>query len=430
MKRDVLKSIILEQNQSIMSASLGLPRDRFSEIQRRLSGPAVVIITGVRRCGKSTVLARLLQTALKDRAYYLSFEEERLIKFTHEDFNTLYELFIELYGERKIICFDEIQNISGWEYFIRRMQDRGFKIFLTGSNATLLSQELGTKMTGRNIVIELFPFSYLECLDLKKIKYDANDLFDTPKRAILRKYFNEYLQYGGFPEFRVYEDPLYLQSLYDDILYRDIVARYEIKEIKALRELGLYLFSNIAQPFSYSKLQKLLGLGSMNTVKNYIHYFSNSYLLFELSRFSYSVKQQMASNKKIYCIDNGIMEAIDFQFSKNSGKYLENLVYMALRREKLDLFFYKTENGKEVDFLVREGRDIVQLIQVSENLTEDSTYQRETDALLKAMEETRLARALILTSDQEDEIKVEGKTIQVLPVYKWLLQRRKDNDSR
>ena len=205
------------------------------------------------------MLARLLQTDLKDQTYYLSFEEERLIDFTHEDFNTLYEIFVELYGERQIFCFDEIQNVEGWEHFVRRMQDRGYKFFLTGSNASLLSKELGTKLTGRHVVVELFPFSYLEYLDLKKIEYAENDFLDTKKRGILKNYFNEYLRYGGLPEYRIYEDPLYLQSLYDDILYRDIIARYEIKEVKALRELGLYLLSNIAKSFSYSKLQAMLG---------------------------------------------------------------------------------------------------------------------------------------------------------------------------
>lgn len=422
MKRDVLKSIIIEQNQTIMSTATGVQRHQFAEIQKRIIGPAAVIVMGLRRSGKSTVLARLLQTELKNRAYYMSFEEERLIAFTHEDFNTLYELFIELYGERQIICFDEIQNVAGWEHFVRRMQDKGFKFFLTGSNASLLSKELGTKLTGRNVVIELFPFSYLEYLDLKKIKYHNNDLFDTHKRAILRKYFNTYLKNGGLPEYCIYEDPLYLQSLYDDILYRDIVARYEIKEIKALRELGLYLLSNIAKPFSYSRLQALLGLGSVNTVKNYIHYFTNSYLLFELSRFSYSVKQQVAANKKIYCVDNGIMEAIAFQFSKNVGKYLENLVYITLRRQGLDLYYYKTKTDKEVDFVVRKGRNIIQLIQVSDSLAEDSTRQREITALMAAMEETNLSEALLLTSDEEDKIVINKKVIRIISVYKWLLQ--------
>jgi len=375
----------------------------------------------VRRCGKSTLLNQVISDHYKDGVYYLNFEDERLVDFTVEDFNDLYEVFLELYGEKKVFFFDEIQNIPKWEMFVRRMQGKGCKFFITGSNASLLSKELGTKLSGRNINIELFPFSFREFLSFKGVQPSKNGLFLTVERAALKKHFSEYLQHGGMPEYLKYQDQILLKRVYEDILYRDIVARYGIKQVKPLRELGLYLLSNIGGTFSYNNLKKVLGLGSMNTIKSFADYLENSYLIFLISKFSYSLKEQFVALKKIYCIDNGLAESIAFQFSKNKGKFLENLVFLELKRTGAEIYYYKTTNNLEVDFLVKTGKKDMKLIQVADNLDTDKTRQIEINSLARAMEELKQKEALILTDDTEDDLKIEGKRIKAMPFYKWLL---------
>ena len=303
------------------------------------------------------------------------------------------------------------------------MQGKGSKFFITGSNASLLSKELGAKLTGRNVNVELFPFSFMEFLSFKGFKLSKNGLSLTAERAVIKKHFAEYLKHGGMPEYLKYQDTTILKRVYEDILYRDIVARYGIKQVKPLRELGLYLLSNIGGTFSYNNLKKILGLGSMNTIKSYADFLENSYLIFLISKFSYSLKQQFVSLKKIYCIDNGLAEAVAFQFSRNKGKFLENLVFLELRRKFQEIYYYKTSNNLEVDFLIKSGKNDLKLIQVADSLDNDKTRHRELAALMKAMDELKLKTALILTEDTEEEIKQGEKVIIVKPIYKWLMQK-------
>jgi predicted AAA+ superfamily ATPase len=331
-------------------------------------------------------------------------------------------VFLELHGERNIFFFDEVQNVPQWEVFVRRMQGKGCKFFITGSNASLLSKELGTKLTGRNVSVELFPFSFAEYLAFKGVSLSATSLSLTTERAAIKRQFDEYLKHGGMPEYLKYQDTTIVKRVYEDILYRDIVARYGIKQVKPLRELGLYLLSNLGGTFSYNNLKNVLGVGSMNTVKSYADFLENSFLIFLVTRFSYSLKQQFVAQKKIYCIDNGLADAVAFQFSKNKGKFLENLVFLALRRRFSDIYYYRTANNLEVDFLVRAGGKDLRLIQVADNLDHAKTRQREIAALAKAMDELHLEKAVILTDDSEEDIVSDGKAITVRPVYKWLLE--------
>lgn len=422
MHTQVLKDIVLEQENSRQDIDAGIIRTELDTAGRYASLPHAVVVSGVRRCGKSTLLNQVIAKLYSSEGvYYFNFEDERLIDFKADDFNCLYEVFLELYGERKVFFFDEVQNVPQWEVFVRRMQGKGYKFFITGSNASLLSRELSTKLTGRNVAIELFPFSFNEFLSFNGFHVSPDSLFLTSQRAALKKYFSQYLHYGGMPEYLKYKDSTLLKRVYEDILYRDIVARYGIKQVKPLRELGLYLLSNIGGTFSYNNLKKILGVGSMNTIKSYADYLENSYLIFLVGKFSYSLKQQMVSLKKIYCIDNGLAEAVAFQFSRNKGKFLENLVFLQLRRQGSQIYYYKTSNNLEVDFLVKSGKNTVSLIQVVDNLDADKTRQRELSALIKAMSELKLKTGLILTEDTEEKITVEGKTITIQPVHKWML---------
>jgi len=425
MQKALLKEIILEQEQSRKAVENGIPRGALNVVSKHIALPHAVVISGIRRCGKSTLLNQIADNFYKQGRqgiYYLNFEDERFVDFAVDDFNNLYEAFLEIYGERKVFFFDEIQNVPRWEIFVRRMQDKGCKFFLTGSNASLLSKELGTKLTGRNINIELYPFSFAEFLAFKGAKILKNGLSYTAERARIKRYFAEYLKHGGMPEYLKYKDPALLKRVYEDILYRDIVARYDIKQVKALRELGLYLLSNIGATFSYNNLKRILGLGSMNTIKSYADFLENSFLIFLTAKFSYSLKQQFLTLKKIYCIDNGLADSVAFQFSKNKGKFLENLVFLELKRKFPGIYYYKTANNLEVDFLVKTGRTEIGLIQVTDNLDIEKVRIRELNSLSKAMDELKLNSALILTEDTAETIKLKGKTITALPIYRWLLE--------
>lgn len=426
MQKSLLKEIILEQEKDRQGLDRGVPRAALDVVLRHAALPHAVVVSGVRRCGKSTLLNQVINNFYKNGVYYFNFEDERLVDFTVENFNDLYEVFLEIYGEKKAFFFDEIQNVPQWEVFVRRMQSKGCKFFITGSNASLLSKELGTKLSGRNVSVELFPFSFAEFLSLKGFQPSKDGLSLTTERASLKKNFAEYLKHGGMPEYLKYRDQTLLKRVYEDILYRDIVARYGIKQVKPLRELGLYLLSNIGGTFSYNNLKKILGVGSMNTIKSYADYLENSYLIFLTTKFSYSLKDQFVALKKIYCIDNGLVESVAFQFSKNKGKFLENLVFLELRRKFPEVYYYKTANNLEVDFLVKSARQVVKLIQVADNLHNDKTRQREINSLLKAMDELKLKTGLILTDDDEEELKISGKNITVIPVYKWILGEEKE----
>jgi predicted AAA+ superfamily ATPase len=422
MHKALLREIVLEQDQARKDLHTGISRTALGVAASHAALPHAVVVSGVRRCGKSTLLDQVIGRLYPQGVYYLNFEDERLVDFSVEDFNRLYEVFLELFGERSTFFFDEVQNVPQWEMFVRRMQGRGCKFFITGSNASLLSRELGTKLTGRNVNVELFPFSFTEYLTFKGVSPTSTSLSLTTERAAIKRQFDEYLRHGGMPEFLKYQDTTILKRVYEDILYRDIVARYGIKQVKPLRELGLYLLSNLGGAFSYNNLKNVLGVGSMNTIKSYADYLENCYLVFLVGRFSYSLKQQFVAQKKIYCIDNGLADAVAFQFSKNKGKFLENLVFLALRRRFPDIYYYKTANNLEVDFLVKVGGKDLRLIQVSDNLDHAKTRQREIAALVMAMDELHLKKGLILTDDGEEDILSEGKTITVRPVYKWLLE--------
>lgn len=418
--KQILKSLILEQKKSLTAERVGIAREKYEELIEHLPIPHALIIAGLRRAGKSTVLLQLIGQAFHGDVYYFDLEDERLVGFTTQDFNTLYEVMIELYGEKKVFFLDEVQNIPEWERFVRRLQDDKVKFVITGSNASLLSIELGTKLTGRYVQIELFPYSFREFLNACEISFHENSFLITSERAILKKHFNEYMQVGGIPEFVTYRAPHILTTLYENIIYKDIVVRYELHAIKAFRELAIYLMSNVGSLISYTKLKNILNLGSVNTVKNYIHYLENAYLIFTIDGYAYSVQQQTISQKKIYAIDTGLVQAVSIHFSANTGRYIENIVFLELRRRYKEIYYYRTQNNLEVDFHVRVKHKIL-LIQVCESLSQDKTRQRELTALTTAMTELNIQKGLILTLDEHETINIGNHEITVMPIYQWLL---------
>ncbi|MFH1392640.1 MAG: ATP-binding protein [bacterium] len=418
MNKALLKEIILEQKKQIEAIDLGIEREKLKSLQKHFKLPHALVIAGIRRVGKSTLLAQIMRNFYQDKCYYFNFEDERLLDFEQKDFNLLYETFVELFEEKKVFFLDEIQNIKGWESFVRRMQDKKFKFFITGSNASLLSRELGSKLTGRFLSCELYSFSFREYLTFKNIEPAKNWHLQTEERARIKSLFNQYSKQGGMPEYLRYKEKEILKNIYENILYRDIVARHDIKEVKSLRELTLYLVSNLSNLFSYNNLKKILKLGSVNTVKKFVDYLENSFLIFTTNLFSYSLKQQIVCPKKVYCIDNGLANAISFKFSENRGWFLENLVFLELKRQGEEVYYYKTKNNSEIDFVLRQGSSVKQAIQV----TQDASKEREIKSLVEALKELELKQGLILTEDEEEEKQIDGKTIIIKPIYKWLLE--------
>ena len=425
MDRQVLTEVVREQYQVLKALPTGITRERLDDVLEVLSLPHVVAITGMRRSGKSTLMLQALRQALTSSVYYLDFEDERLVDFTVNDFNLLHEILIELLGDRHIFFFDEIQVIDRWETCVRRMYKSGNKFIITGSSADLLSSELSTKLTGRHIAIELLPFSFCEYLAFIGNHIDRSKPPLTKERGLLKGAFNEFSIRGGIPEYVQYKNPLIVKNIYENILYKDVIVRHEVRDVKAIRELALWLLSNPGSLISYGKLKNILKLGSINTVKNYIHFLENAYLIFTVEKYSFSMNDQTISQKKIYSIDTGFMEVMGFRFSKNVGKYLENIVYLDLRRRNsgsCQIYYYRNKNGSEVDFCLREGRKVILLLQVSENINSDNTRKREIQALASAMEELHLSEGWIVTLDRTETITVDSKTIYCCAIVEWLLR--------
>ncbi|MBN2110168.1 MAG: ATP-binding protein [Methanosarcinaceae archaeon] len=418
MDTETLKKAVISQN-SIPGEEF-IERDIFNKIKGSGENPFIIIINGIRRCGKSTLLQQIRRIN-KENRYYLNFDDERLIGFNIDDFQKVHEIYIELYGLQHTFFFDEIQNIDKWETFVRRMHDNRNKVYITGSNASMLSRELGSRLTGRHLSYTLYPFSFREYLRFSNISVSKDDFYLTEPRSIIKKHFNEYLIAGGIPEYLMYGNTDYLKSLYESIIYRDVIARYNLPDVKTLKDLIHYLASNIGREFSFNSLRKMLGLSNATTVKEYLNYFENSFLIFTVPRYSPSLKKQIYSNKKVYFIDNGLVNNISFRFSENRGSMLENIVFLALKRRNVQVYFHK--DRKECDFVIRDGYEIREAIQVTQDLEDPGIRKRETEGLKEAMDMYGLKEGMILTEDTEEEIVLQDKRmIIVKPVWKWLLE--------
>jgi len=400
--KDTLRELVKNQREMLNKFEYGIEREVIQQIDLYL--PFAIILSGVRRCGKSILLLQLIRK--RENYYFFNFEDPRTVGFEVSDFQKLNDVFQEEFGTQDYYFFDEIQNVQGWEIFIRSMLDKGKKIVITGSNASLLSKELGTRLTGRHLRYELFPFSYTEMLTLLKINPNKES-------------FEDYLKKGGFPEFLKNQKEEILRELFYDIVIRDIVVRHKIRNLKTIKELGIYLLTNIGKEFSYNNLKKTFNLGSINTVISFISFFEDSYLLFTVPKFSYSFKQQLVNPKKIYSIDNGLSNANSVSFSSDKGRMLENVVFNNLRKKFKNIFYFKETN--ECDFVVKEKEEIVLAIQVCYDLNNDNK-EREINGLLEALIALNLEQGLILTFNNEDQFVIKNKKIFVKPTWKWLLE--------
>jgi len=431
MDKNKLKELLIEYKQRFLTVRTDLIRREVQDnIEPFIKFKEVVIITGPRRGGKSSLMKLICDDLTKkdkvspSNILYLNFEDERFIEFNTGDFAQIYELFLQINKPTGRLYFflDEIQNVTGWERWLNRLyENENIKIFLTGSNASLLSSEISTALTGRNRTITNFPFSFGEFLTFKNYKLQENDFYQTKKRALIKSFFQEYLKLGGYPEIIKINDPTLLEQYFKDIIYRDILPRYFIKKIKEIRELCLFLASNLGSIHSYNRLQNLIGVKSINTVKTYLEILEEAFLFFRINLFDYSIKRQIYNPSKIYIIDTALGNSISFKFSENIGHIYENLVFLELKRRNKEIYYWKSKKGKEVDFLIKKGLDIEEAIQVSYNLNDKKTLDREIESLLLAKDEFKTEKLTIITEDEEMEKEIGNAKIKIIPLWKWLL---------
>lgn len=396
-----------------------IPREGIAKAKKSLQNNLIKVIIGPRRAGKSVFAMQMLAGL---NFGYLNFDDERLIKIS--DYDNLLKAVRQVYGDVKIILFDEIQNLPNWELLVNGLHRRGLNIIIIGSNAHLLSREFSTHLTGRYIQFQIFPFSFLEFLKAKEFSLKET-LWLKERQGLILSHLDSYLEKGGYPEIVVknFEAKNYLTTLFDSILFKDIVKRYNVKYTKLLSDLASYLISNHANEFSFTKLKNTLGFRSVHTVENYTQYLTEAFLIFSLDRFKFKFKEQIRSPRKVYGYDLGIINALKFKSGKDIGRMMESLVAIELLRRGFNLYYYKSTDGKEVDFVIRDGGQTSQLFQVSYNVDDYATKKREVASLLKAGKELGCAHLVILTWDYEAEEKHNDKKIIFYPLWKWLIKK-------
>ena len=431
MEKEKIRELITAHTHTFLDKKGLVSRVVQKEIARLIPQREIVLISGVRRSGKSSLMRLICDDIIKkgsvpaSNILYVNFEDERFVDFTIRDFESLYEAFLDLQRPKgkKFLFFDEIQNIAGWERWLNRLYEfEDLKIFVSGSNAAMLSSDISTALTGRNRQVVNWPFSLREFISLKGFPLRKKDLYSREKRLETKHLFRQYLETGGFPEVIRNNDPTLLEQYFKDILYRDIINRHSIKNVKEIRELTLFLAANLGTVQSYKNLQHLAGLKSIATVKNYVETLADVFLFYFIDMFSFSVKRQIYNPSKVYCVDTALSEAISFRFSQNLGHTYENIVCIELLRRKGEIYYWKSKKGKEVDFIVKEGRKITQAIQVCVSIVDKKVMEREIYALMEAQNELKPESLTILTDDEEDSFKGENAVIKIVPLWKWLLQ--------
>lgn len=431
--RETLKRVIAEQRDQFLKLENPIQRDAIAgaDFEKIAGLKEAVLITGVRRSGKSYLLKMIWQKIVaaakngKNAFFCVNFEDERLPGFSARDFDLLLETYYEMFlpagkTEKIYLFFDEIQIVEGWEKFINRLlRDERFKIFITGSNAALLSKEIGTALTGRFYPLALYPLSFKEFLRFKRGELPPASRHKAETSGEIKRIFNDYLENGGFPEVVLQNFRPLLQEYLKSIVYRDIVLRYRIKNETSLKEIASFVISNIGAAASLENIAKMTRMKNLTTVKNYLSYLENSFLFHRVSKYSHSIKEQIYNPDKFYCVDTGLYNEIAFLNSANRGRLLENMVFMELKRRGKDVFYFK--GAKECDFAIKEKTKITGACQVTKELS-PANEKRELGGLREAMDNFGLDEGLIITEGQEEERKTDGKKIRVVSLCKWLLE--------
>jgi predicted AAA+ superfamily ATPase len=423
--KELIKEVVLEQREEVeetFEKEKIIERELVKGLPKFLEHPNILAILGVRRCGKSVLSWQVLRGK---KFGYINFDDERLKGLKVGELNKVLQALYELYGSGlENIILDEIQNIDGWELFANRLRRRK-KVIITGSNSKLLSGELATHLTGRHIDFTLMPFSFREHLIYNNLSLEA---MTTVERAQIFKQLQDYLINGGFPEFPKFGKKI-LRVIYEDIIRKDVVGRKKIKKEEELRKIARFLVSNFSNEFTYSSLKEITTAKHLSTISDWVNGLEEAYLVTKLERFSFKLKQKFIAPKKVYCIDNGLIGVVGFLTSENIGRLMENLVATELLRKKnywfddWEIYYWKDYQQNEVDFVVKEGLSVNQLIQVTYASSKDEIDKREIKALIKASELLKCKDLLCITWDYEDELKARNKKIRAIPLWKWCLKK-------
>ncbi len=419
MEKGRLREVLLDQQETFARKDYLIGRE--ISLEPYLKGNEIVVVSGIRRCGKSSLL-RLIAGMLGKKSFYVDFSDIRFTDFGETNYGDIEDLVWEFFGQNQEVVFllDEVQEVPAWERWVSNLYEKGTKVFVTGSNSKMLSSEISTYLTGRNKVVRLFPFSFREYLSLKRIKSDPGS---SAERRLLVQSFSEYFEKGGFPLVLKNDDLELSKQYFKDILNKDIITRYNIRKKRELNDLVLFLFSNVGRTYSYSTLSQVSGISSFSMIKNYIDYLENSYIAHSMARFDFSVRKQKISSSKFYVTDNSFLRTVAFNFSQNYGARLENLVFIELARCGYETYYHKRKH--ECNFIIRRGLRIDAVIQVCQNMDDPMVRKRELDGLMEAMNDYKLTKGLILTLETEDTILLGKFEISVKPVWKWLLSSDK-----
>jgi len=405
------------------------------EVVHKASTNEIIFLKGVRRSGKSTILLNHIQNLIKDGV-----PKENILFVNLEDPRFATSLSLDLLEEIKqayiyymnpkdkpYIFLDEVQNIDGFEkWLLKEYELQTSHLFATGSNSKLLSKEIGSSLSGRYLDIQVFPLCFKEYLLFNGLVVEKPyDLIS--KQTEIERHFEQFMLYGGFPKVVLTEDVVLkefeLKSYFDSILLRDIVARYKLDNFRILEQLSIFLLSSISNAVSITKVKNRLGV-SHDLASRYMEYLENTYMIQSVPLFDWSLQKQYVNPKKIYSIDTGLSKRVSFEVGKRIGDMLENIVYLELNRRYSEIYYFKTAQGYEVDFLIKEYEKITHLVQVSQTLQDEKTKKRELRALVKASDELKHSEninLLLLTMDVSHEEKVDGITIKVINVLEWLL---------
>ena len=414
-----MKNIVLKQRaeRDDLASRPYYTRKHIQNVAPYLEANVIKLITGPRRAGKSVYALQILSG--KNYAY-LNFDDTQLLGAFDED--AVMQALAEVYPGYEYLLLDEVQNLDSWDAWVSKLSRRGVNLVITGSNANLLSSEMSTFLTGRYVEIQILPFSMEETLKYREAPINA-ELPDEKAKLFIE--MDDYLKKGGYPEIvknREIEQA-YLTALFDSIILKDVAQRHRIRKITELYDLADYLISNYSNPLSYNEIAEELSLGSVTTVKKFCGYLAEPYLFFYLPRYNNKLKVMKKAPRKVYIIDNGFIYTRSFELSSNNGRQLENMVFIELLRRGYDLkkslFYYRTSNDKEVDFVTRDGRKVTSLIQVSYDISKNKTREREFDSLVKASEELNCDKLILITWDQDESFNYRGKNISVVSLQKW-----------
>lgn len=433
MIKENLKIIIKEFHDNQIPESF----ERHLRVDLEISGSPVnkiVTITGPRRAGKTfyfyqVIRGLLLEGTRVTEIVYINFEDERILPMGAGELHLILDAYLELYpGQiRPYLFFDEIQNIEGWDKFVRRLNEQGHIIFITGSNSRMLSHDIATVLRGRTITYELFPLSFQEFLELKGISPDSGLIYGKYRHEAAWL-FNDYLFSGGYPEIVLTEKEAIrgkiIQDYFNTVFYRDLVERYRIKNMELLRQWLKMLIGNIAARISFRKAEndfKSRGMKiSGSTLAQFSRYVEDIFFGFFVEMYSESERKRQVNPKKFYLIDQAIFNYLSMSFSENRGRLLENTVFLELRRRGMTVSYFQTKRGNEIDFVALDGEGI-NLFQVCYDMKQLESAAREKKALFAGMTELNLQTGMVLTMNEKHEVKTQGRTLQILPVWEWLI---------